>query len=92
MVGGVQAPGRPLHNRTVKRWIGQGVKAADGTRVKLAFARVGLRLFTSRAAIRAFVARLGRAAFGRAPDRPHGRCRPSVRHRLPSLTRTGAAG
>lgn len=40
---------------SVSRWINDGVPAADGGRVKLPAVRVGLRLYTSIAAVRWFV-------------------------------------
>jgi len=43
-------PDRP-HPSTVWRWALKGVRAPDGSRVRLRHARVGRRIYTSRAAL-----------------------------------------
>ena len=62
--------GRPLSLRTLKRWAKDGCRAADGSLIRLAMTKAGSRLLTSRAAVKAFVARLGRAAAVEGQDRP----------------------
>src|SRR5229473_3410516 len=47
--------GKPLHPSTVLRWILDGVKTADGRRVKLEACRCGGRWVTSAAAFQRFV-------------------------------------
>lgn len=47
--------GRPCHPATVSRWCTAGVKLPDGRTVWMASVRIGGRLLTTRAAVRAFV-------------------------------------
>jgi hypothetical protein len=46
--------GRKTHISTLVRWIAQGVKAPDGTLVRLEAARLGGRWVTSRTALQRF--------------------------------------
>src|SRR5688500_16274847 len=48
-----------LHPATLTRWILTGVKALDGSRVKLEAVRVGCRWLTSEAALARYAAALG---------------------------------
>jgi hypothetical protein len=71
--------GRPVNPSTVWRWITEGVRLPDGTRVRLEAARVGGRWLTSAPALARFMAaqtpRLGEPA--PAPRTPGRRRRAS---------------
>jgi hypothetical protein len=49
---------RGVSGPTVFRWATRGCRAADGTRVRLEYARIGGRLLTSRAALDRFLVAL----------------------------------
>lgn len=48
-----------LHPATLTRWILRGVRALDGSRVRLEAVRVGCRWLTTEAALERFAAALG---------------------------------
>jgi hypothetical protein len=47
--------GKPVHTATLTRWAAKGVRAPDGSRVRLEAVWIGNALFTSRAALVRFV-------------------------------------
>lgn len=64
---------RCVNPATVWRWAQKGVRAADGSRVRLEVARVGRRWLTSRAAVARFVAALNRQACEQTQAPPRAR-------------------
>lgn len=47
--------GKPVHPATLSRWIGQGIRLADGTRLRLEAITIGSKWVTSRAALIRFI-------------------------------------
>jgi hypothetical protein len=71
---------RPVSPSTLWRWYRHGVKAQDGTIVKLRVWRVGGQMLTSEAALREFIARLSGSQndVPREPAPPTNRARHDV--------------
>ncbi len=65
--------GKRPHNSTVWRWCRIGVKARSGRRVRLEHVRVGARVFTTAAALNAFVADVAAADAEAFDGRSNGR-------------------
>lgn len=61
-------PGRP-HPASVGRWALKGIRAGDGSRVRLEHVRVGRRLYVAAEALEHFVAQCTRADIRAAEER-----------------------
>src|SRR5579883_403932 len=66
--------GRRVHFSTVLRWVLDGAKGPDGTRVRLEGVRLGGRWLTSRQALQRFVEKLTPAAPEHPAPRTAGQC------------------
>lgn len=81
--------GQRTHLSTVWRWMRNGVVAADGTRVRLEYQRVGRRMLTTPEAIEAFFRALTEADH-RADEQAKAATLPARRRGRPASRREAA--